>query len=235
MLEYNFIDTIKITGKALINSEAFVLVILELAILLVMFLFRNVVQSRVLKITGVIAASLVLLFYGFNYVDTISVFINNVTTNIVELIYYPTSLEFISVLLLSLAIMLFTLGASKNTLLKAVNVCVPVIISFLLFGIVEYINTNNITFDEYSVFTNPVLSSMHELGMGLFIAWIAGLIIYKIDVKIINNIKLKSIKNYKPKEYTTINIPSIDEINSKSVEVDTRNITAEFELPRLKK
>lgn len=234
MPDYNLIDTLKIAGKTLINSEVFVLVILELAILLVLFLFRNVVQNKVLKTTGWVASILVLVFYAFNYVDTLLMFINNITTNIIELIYFPTALELVFVLVISLFIMAITLGSKAGTIIKTINIGVPVIISFIMFGIIEYINVNSIPFDEYSVFTNPILASMHELGMGLFIAWLAGLIIYKIDCIIVARIKLKHSKNYKPKAYKTINIPSLDEINEKSVQVDTRNTTVEFEMPKLK-
>jgi hypothetical protein len=235
MPEYNLIDTLKIAGKTLINSEVFILVILELAILLVLFLFRNVIQNKVLKTTGWVASLLVLGFYAFNYIDTLVMFMNNITTSLVELIYFPTAFEFVFVLLISFIIMIITLGSKAGTVIKTINVAVPVIISFILFGIVEYINVNSIPFDEFSVFTNPILTSLHELGMGLFISWIAGLVIYKIDKLIINKLRLKETKNYRPKAYTTINVPSLDSINEKSVEVDTRNTNVEFELPKLKR
>ena len=67
--------------------------------------------------------------------------------------------------------------------------------------------------------------SLHELAMGLFIAWIIGLGLYKFDSFIINK-ATNEVKNVEYK-YNTINTLSIDEINSQYE-------SEEIEMPKLK-
>ena len=125
--------------------------------------------------------------------------------------------------ILSIIISIYTLVKSNKTSLKIVNILVPTIISFLFFCIIENVNTLELDFNEFSVFTNSTLMSLHELAMGLFISWIIGLILYKVDEYVINkavNEVYETDYNYK-----TVNALSIDEIN---------NQDEELEMPRLK-
>jgi hypothetical protein len=171
-----------------------------------------------------LGASLLLLgFYLVNYINTLKVFVDNVSTKLLDLIYFPTTLEFIIVVILSIIISIYTLVKSNKTSLKIVNILVPTIISFLFFCIIENVNTLELDFNEFSVFTNSTLMSLHELAMGLFISWIIGLILYKVDEYVINkavNEVYETDYNYK-----TVNALSIDEIN---------NQDEELEMPRLK-
>jgi hypothetical protein len=140
-----------------------------------------------------------------------------------NLIYFPTTLEFIIVVILSIIISIYTLVKSKKTSLKVINVLVPTIISFLFFCIIENVNTLELDFNEFSVFTNSTLMSLHELAMGLFVSWIIGLILYRIDEFVINKAVNEVYEvDY---DYKTVNALSIDEIN---------NEDEELEMPKLK-
>lgn len=220
MPELSFLEIVKYAVKALIDSEVFVLFLLEMAILLIAVIFSKLMNKKVVRNTSIIASLIVLGFYASNYVSTLITFINNVSTKVVELIYFPTTLEFMVVMIISFVIMFATLVNKKSKLLiKVINSILPLGISFLFLCIIEYINVNNIPFDEFSVFTNPILMSLYELAMGLFISWIIGLIVYKIDLFIISCISHEV--NEEPISLVTVSLPE-------NIEDD------EIELPKLK-
>lgn len=223
MPELSIMEMIQYALSTLGESNVLILVILELAILFISLIFSKLMSKRVVKVTSVLASLLVLLFYISNYVGTLKIFIDNVSTKIVELIYFPTTLEFIGIMLISFVIMGITLASKKcGKLIKFINTSLPITISFLFLCIIEYINKYNIEFNEFSVFSNPVLMSLYEIAMGLFVAWILGLIIREIDLLIINSVSLPKLKTKEDKvELVTVDMNALNEEN-------------EMELPKLK-
>ena len=116
------------------------------------------------------------------------------------------------------------LNTRSNKYLKIANTVFPLIISFLFLSIIEYINVNNIPFDEFSVFTNPILMSLYELAMGLFMSWLIGLVVVKVDTLIINSItSLNLSSNSTDLKLVTVTMPS-----------DIKDDEDEVELPKLK-
>lgn len=225
MQELSLIEVIKYALTALMDSKVFVLLMFEIAILLVTLVFSKLMDKKAVRLTGILSSLVVAGFYVLNYVDTVVTFINNVSTRLIELIYFPTTLEFIGVMVISFIIMIVTLLSKKsNKLVKVINSFLPISLSFIFLCIIEYINKNNIPFDEFSVFTNPILTSLYQLGMGLFIAWVFGLIIYKVDMFIINRMSLKSEKVNANKGLVTVKMPEVNEEEE----------TEEIEMPRLK-
>lgn len=222
MPELSLFEIVKYALKSLISSEVFILVLLELAILIIAMIFKNLMNKKVVRNTSIIASLVVLGFYISNYVSTVGVFINNVSTRLIEVIYFPTTLEFMLVMIVSLVIMAATLLSSNtNKYIKILNTVLPITISFLFLSIIEYINVNNIPFDEFSVFTNPILMSLYELSMGLFMSWIIALLVIKIDKFIINSITSTSDVKDTNLNLVTVTVPS---------KMDDE----EIELPKLK-
>lgn len=223
MKELSIIEIITTAFNAVKDSKIIVLFGLELLILLIHLVFKKSMDKKINNRVSLGASLLLLGFYLVNYINTLKVFVDNVSTKLLDLIYFPTTLEFIIVVILSIIISIYTLVKSNKTSLKIVNILVPTIISFLFFCIIENVNTLELDFNEFSVFTNSTLMSLHELAMGLFISWIIGLILYKVDEYVINkavNEVYETDYNYK-----TVNALSIDEIN---------NQDEELEMPRLK-
>lgn len=219
MPELSLFEIVKYSIKSLLNSEVFILLILEMAILLIALIFSKFMNKKVVRVTSVAASIVVFGFYISNYVSTLMVFINNVSTRLMEVIYFPTTLEFMIVMVISFAIMAITLlNKKKNTILKVINSILPLTISFLFLCIIEYINVNNVPFDEFSVFTNPILMSLYELAMGLFMSWLIGLVVYKIDAIIIGSINASEAKELTD-NLVTVTLPVEEE---------------EIELPKLK-
>lgn len=232
MQELTLIEIFKNVFTTLMGSKVFALLLFEAAILLVALVFNKLMDKKLVRNTSIIASLVVAGFYISNYISTLVTFINNVSTRLIELIYFPTTLEFVIVMIISFVIMIVTLLNKKSkTLLKVINTALPISISFILFTIIEFINTNNISFDEFSVFTDPVLTSLYQLGMGIFITWILGLIIYKIDIFIINRVSLdkEEKETITPEEnkLITVKVPQDYEVKAEDLEDD-------IELPRLK-
>ena len=225
MPELSLFEIIKYSLNSLISSEVFILVLLELAILIIALVFRILMNKKVVRNTSIIASLVVLGFYISNYVSTVAVFLNNVSTRLIEVIYFPTTLEFMLVMIVSFVIMGATLlNTRSNKYLKIANTVFPLIISFLFLSIIEYINVNNIPFDEFSVFTNPILMSLYELAMGLFMSWLIGLVVVKVDTLIINSItSLNLSSNSTDLKLVTVTMPS-----------DIKDDEDEVELPKLK-
>lgn len=233
MQRLTLIEVLKNVFGTLVNSEVFSLLLFEAAILLVALVFSKLMDKKKVIKTSIFASLIVAVFYLSNYFSTVVTFVNNVSTRLVEMIYFPTTLEFVVVMIISFIIMITTLLSKKTSkVLKVINSILPISISFILFTIIEVINTNNIAFDEFSVFTDPVLTSLYQMGMGLFITWLLGLIIYKIDMFIINRVSLnKEVEETKPLEDTklvTVKLPKDYEVKESDLEDDF------IELPRLK-
>ena len=223
MKELSILQIVTTAFNAVKDSKILVLFGLELLILLIHVIFKNLIDKKINNRVSIGASLLLAGFYLVNYVNTLVVFVNNVSTKLLDLIYFPTTLEFMIVVILSIIISLYTLVKSNKTTLKVINILVPVVISFLFFCIIENVNTLEIDFNEFSVFTNSTLMSLHELAMGLFISWIVGLLLYKIDDYIINKAVNEVFElDYK---YNTVNALTIDEIN---------NQDEDLEMPKLK-
>lgn len=220
MPELTILEIIKTAMNSLMSSRVLILLLLEITLLIIYFIFNKLMNKRVVKTTTIIASLVILGFYASNYFNTIITFINNVSTRIVELIYFPTTLEFVTVMCISLLIMITTLTRKNNRFIKLVNTIMPITISYLFFCIIEYINKNNIAFDEFSVFTDVTLMSLYEFAMGLFVAWIIGLVLYKIDMYLINKIKNNISENDGVEEQLiTVTIPPVVFDNDEDIEM----------------
>lgn len=240
MKELSLFEVIKYALKAFVNSEVLILVILELAILLLSLAFSKIINKGLVKKVAILASIIIVIFYGLNYVDTLSIFMDNVTTKLMEYIYFPSTIEFLATMLISFVIMVKTLANKKEKkVVKVINVIIPIVISFLFLCIIEYMNTMEIEFNEFSVFTEPMLMSLNELAIGLFVAWIISLIVYKVDVLVINKSNPKKIVESNILDIKEIRIPEQQESN-RLVTVNLDNISPveedneDLELPKLK-
>lgn len=240
MKELSLVQILSNSFSALLNLKVFVLFILELAILILFYSYSKIMNKEVVKRVSMITGLIVLLFYVLDYIDTLRIFVNNVSKQIIELMYFPTTLEFTIVMIISFVIMAITLVNKKSSkILKIINSFIPLFISFLFLSIIEYINSNSIPFNEYSIFTDPTLMSLNELAMGVFVAWIISLVIYFIDNMIIRNMNAKEIinDNYVP-SVQEITIPKSKikvKVNEPLiVDPEENNEHEEIELPKLK-
>ena len=224
MKELSILQIITTAFNAAKDSKVLVLIGLEVLLLIVHTVFKNLMDKKLNDRVCLASGLLLIGFYLVNYINTILVFVNNVSAKAIELIYFPTTLEFVIVMILSIIISVYTLLKSNKTSLKIINVLVPSIISFLFFCIIENVNSLGIDFNEFSVFTDSTLMSLHEMAMGLFISWLVGLVLYKLDNYLINK-AVNEVYNIDYK-YSTVNALTIDEVNNE--------VEEELDMPKLK-
>ena len=224
MKELSILQIITTAFNAAKDSKVLVLIGLEVLLLIVHAVFRNLMDKKLIDRVCLASGLLLIGFYLVNYINTISVFVNNVSAKAIELVYFPTTLEFVIVMILSIVISLYTLLKSDKIALKVINVLVPSIISFLFFCIIENVNSLGIDFNEFSVFTDSTLMSLHEMAMGLFISWLVGLLLYKLDTYLINK-AVNEVYNIDYK-YKTVNSLTINEINDE--------LDEDLDMPKLK-
>ena len=210
MQDLSLIEIAKYAIKSMLDSQVFVLFIFEAIVLFLALIFKNFMNKKTVIRTCIFASIIILGLYISNYVSTLITFINNVTTRFIEFIYFPTTLEFVVVMVISFTIMIITLFNKKSSkIVKLINSALPIGISFLFLSIIEYINKTNIEFNEFSVFTDPTLTSLYELAMGLFLAWIVGLILYKIDMYIINKVSISK----EVEDLVTVDLSKLDQVD----------------------
>ena len=123
MKELSLFSIIGSALMAVADSKVILLIVLELMVLLANVLFSKLMNKKIVNITCLVVSLILLGFYSINYLNTLKIFIDNVSTKAVEMIYFPTTLEFVIVMILSLAIMIFTLVSKKtNSIVKVINV-----------------------------------------------------------------------------------------------------------------
>ena len=79
--------------------------------------------------------------------------------------------------------------------------------------------------------------SLNELAMGLFVAWIISLIIYKVDMRVIRKVNVKKIVESEVLDVEEITIPDTQESkNLVTVNLDEldEEEDEDLELPKLK-
>ena len=79
MPELTIVEMFRYSLDCLLESKFLVLLVLELILLFGALIFSRFMDKKVVKITTILTAILILGFYAINYIDTFMVFINNVT------------------------------------------------------------------------------------------------------------------------------------------------------------
>ena len=87
MEELTLLQILGNSGQDLLSSKVFILVILELLVLGLYLVFNKLVKKSYIKTSTIIGAVIVFGLYISQYISTLMVFLNNVTINIMELIY----------------------------------------------------------------------------------------------------------------------------------------------------
>ena len=150
------------------------------------------------------------------------------------IIYFPSVLEYIIMLIISLVILFISLISRKtNKKVRIINTFVFSTNIFLFFLILDQISKNNIDLsNKINIYSNENLMVLFELSILIFIVWVVGLILYKIINKIIH-------KDDKPVNfYEAPELPStIEELRQKELipEPKIEYIVVEKEQPKEEK
>jgi hypothetical protein len=229
MTELNILEMFNHVWSALVSTNGLKLIGIELILLIVFAIANKFVKEKIVKYTFILAELLVLVFYIYDSVNCFQIFLNNVVTNIMEIIYFPTPLELFIVLVISYAVSYFFNKKSDNFILKALNYLVPMINTCLVVAMIKYIDIKSVSFDEFSVFTNKSLMSLNEIVMILFVVWLSVLFVAKINGLVLAKLESKKAVEAEEPELVTVHIDALDEPNFVYDEEE-----GEIEMPRLK-
>ena len=233
MVEISLWDKIK-TIFSLIFSSPLFLVLLFGFLLMIVDIYVISKKKKGTKIAYLIVSLIIIGLLLKNYFSSLFSIFDTIFKNIVTIIYFPSVLEYIIMLIVSLVILFISLIIRKtNKKVRIINTFVFSTNIFLFFLILDQISKNNIDLsNKINIYSNENLMVLFELSILIFIVWVVGLILYKIINKIIH-------KDDKPVNfYEAPDLPStIEELRQKELipEPKIEYIVVEKEQPKEEK
>ncbi|MDD4706186.1 MAG: hypothetical protein PHS24_03120 [Bacilli bacterium] len=185
MIEYTLLERVKTLFNLITNSPLFLILLFGILLMIIDIMFISKADKKTKIIYAIVSIIIVILLMNSYFNSLISLF-DIIAKNIVSIIYFPTMLQYILMLLISLIILIFNVTSKKiNLNVKRINIAVLITNIFLFFLILDQINNNNVDLaSKISIYSNSVLMILLELSLALFVIWIIGLILYKIIRKL---------------------------------------------------
>lgn len=187
MVEFSLWEKIKTTFNLIFSTPLFLIMLFGFALMFVDYFFISK-KSKKVKIIYLGLSLIMIILLLQNYFDSLFNVFDIIAKNIVAIVYFPSVLEYILMLLISLIIILFSLFNKEiNKKIKVINLSAFFVNNFLFFMILDEISKKNIDLsNKISIYSNENLMVLFELSMGIFIIWVVGLLLYKIINKIIH-------------------------------------------------
>lgn len=220
MVEYTLLEKIKTLFNLITDSPLFLILLFGILLMIIDIMFISKTDKKTKIIYAVVSLIIIILFMN-SYLGSLFSIFDVIAKNIVSIIYFPTMLQYILMLIISLIILIISITSKKiNLIIKRVNILVLIVNTFLFFLIIDQINNNNIDLaSKVSIYSNSILMILLELSITIFIIWMIGLMLYKI-------IKKLSIKS--DKELVTLDPQTFYEEPVKPISYE------ELQLPRRK-
>ena len=135
--------------------------------------------EKIRTIFNLIFSSPLFLVLLSMYYDSLLVLLDSISKNIVSLIYFPTVLEYIIMLIISLIILIYSLVSKKiSSNIKMFNALAFISNSYIFFLILDEIENSKVDLSsKISIYTNDHLMILFEISLGIFIIWMVILIL----------------------------------------------------------
>lgn len=187
MIEFTLFDKISTVFNLIFSTPLFLILILGFILMIIDINFISKKDKKTKIIYFVVSIVILGLLLEQYFPSLLNIF-NIVFKNIVSMIYFPTVLEYIIVLLISLFILLFSIfNKNINRKIKIINEFVFSINTFIFFLILDQISSSKVNLaSKLSIYTNDNLMMLFELSIAIFVIWVIGLILYKIIHNIIH-------------------------------------------------
>ena len=188
MIELSLLERFKIILNLVFSSPLFLVLLFA-----TLLLFINIVviskRKKIIRIFFIISSIIILVLLLNKYLPIMLNIIDTISKNIISIIYFPSILEYILVLIISLIILLISIFNKKvSTTIRNINLFVFMINMFNFFLILEQITNNKIDLtNKISIYSNVNLMALFELSLIIFAVWIIGLLLYKIIKKLTHN------------------------------------------------
>lgn len=185
MVEYTLFEKIKTIFNLITSSPLFLILLFGILLMIIDIFFISKTDKKT-KIIYIVVSLLVIILFMNSYLHSIFNIFDTIAKNIVSIIYFPTILQYILMLIISLIILIISVISKKiNKIIKRINIFVLIINSFIFFLILDQISNSNVDLsNKVSIYSNTILMILLELSIAIFVVWIIGLILYKIIKKI---------------------------------------------------
>lgn len=181
MVEFTLLEKIRTIFNLIFSSPLFLVLLFGLVLILVDIKFISKKDKKTKAIYSVVSLLVIGILISMYY-DSLLVLFNTISKNLISLIYFPTVLEYIIMLIISLIILICSLVNKKiSPNVKTFNALAFISNSYIFFLILDEIENSKVDLSsKISIYTNDHLMILFEVSLGIFIFWIVSLILVKI-------------------------------------------------------
>lgn len=222
MVELSLLDKIKTLLNLVLSSSLFLILLISIGIIILDICYISRKSKKVKMIYAVISF-MIIIGLSINYLKELVNIVNVINKNLVMLINFPTILEYVTIIFISILVMIISFIFKRFTkIIRGINLGVIIADLFIFFLILDQISKNNVDLsNKIDIYSNQNLMVLFQISLFIFIIWMAFLIIYSIIMKLIKsnyNIKKETIKNEK----------------IKNIDIEENNKFEDLELPKKK-
>ena len=199
MVELSLLDKIKILLNLVLSSSLFLILLISIGIIIldISYISR---KSKKVKMIYAVISFMIIIGLSINYLKELVNIVNVINKNLVMLINFPTILEYVTIVFMSIIVMIISFIFKRFTkIIRGINLGVVIADLFIFFLILDQISKNNLDLsNKIDIYSNQSLMVLFQISLFIFIIWMAFLIIYSIIMKLIKsnyNIKKEPIKN----------------------------------------
>lgn len=222
MVELSLLDKIKTLLNLVLSSSLFLILLISIGIIILDICYISR-KSKKVKIIYSVISFMIIIGLSINYLKELVNIVNVINKNLVMLINFPTILEYVTIIFISILVMIISFIFKRFTkIIRGINLGVIIADLFIFFLILDQISKNNVDLsNKIDIYSNQNLMVLFQISLFIFIIWMAFLIIYSIIMKLIKsnyNIEKQIIKN--------------EEI--KNIDIEENNKFEDLELPKKK-
>lgn len=195
MVEFTLLEKVKTIFSLIFSSPLFLVLLFGLILIIIDIKFISK-QDKTTKWLYTFISIIIIGILIYMYYDSILEVFNTISKNIVTMIYFPSVLNYIVMLVISLGILIYSLANKKiKSNIRVYNSIVFTANMYLFFLILDEIDNNEVDLaSKISIYSNDHLMILFEVSVSIFTLWIISLILIKIINYFLNkNNKVKEV------------------------------------------
>lgn len=195
MVEFTLLEKVKTIFSLIFSSPLFLVLLFGLILIIIDIKFISK-QDKATKWLYTFISIIIIGILIYMYYDSILEVFNTISKNIVTMIYFPSVLNYIIMLVISLGILIYSLSNKKiKSNIRVYNSIVFISNIYLFFLILDEIDNNEVDLaSKISIYSNDHLMILFEVSVSIFALWIISLILIKIINYFLNkNNKVKEV------------------------------------------
>ena len=191
MVEFTLLEKVKTIFSLIFSSPLFLVLLFGLVLIIIDIKFISK-KDKTTKWLYTFISIIIIGILIYMYYDSILEVFNTISKNIITMIYFPSVLNYIVMLIISLGILIYSLANKKiKSNIRVYNSIVFTVNIYLFFLILDEIDNNEVDLaSKISIYSNDHLMILFEVSVGIFALWLVSLIL----IKIINYFLVKKTK-----------------------------------------